>query len=412
MARTVLGDLVVRHASVVDPDAGRVVADRRIRIVAGRIAEVAPDDATAARAGELDATNRYAVPGLIDCHVHVCAMSADLGSIADQSPAYVTAHAARILEGMLWRGFTTVRDVGGADFGLAAAVDEGLLIGPRIAFGGKALSQTGGHGDPRPRGRDLHDNHYSRPGVGRVCDGVAEVRRAARDEIRRGAHHLKIMISGGCASPTDRVDSLQFSDEEISAIVAEATGANRYCAGHAYTAEAVNRGLRLGVRSIEHGNLLDETSIELFLRHDAFYVPTLITYVAQAEDGVRLAVDPGQLAKIASVTEGGFRALELAERAGVKIAFGTDLLGPMHPRQSEEFELRAKVQSPQAVLRSATTVAAALLRSEGELGVLAEGALGDIVLARGNPLSSVDVLARPERGIAAVVRDGILRRAS
>ncbi|MFE7416184.1 amidohydrolase family protein [Rhodococcus sp. NPDC057529] len=401
-------DLTIRHVSAVHPADATVIADQRIRIVTGRITDIGADDNTPILPGEFDGTGAFALPGLIDCHVHVNAVTASLGAVADMSPAYVTAQAAGILRGMLARGFTTVRDVGGADFGIAAAVDDGLLPGPRIIFGGKALSQTGGHGDLRPAGRDVHDLHYALPVLGRVCDGIAEVRRAARDEIRRGASHIKIMISGGCASPTDRVDSLQFSDEELTAIVAEAHAANIYCAGHAYTAAAVNRGLRFGVRTIEHGNLLDDTSIELFLAHDAFYVPTLATYVAQVEDGQTLGLDPGQLTKIRSVVDDGFRALALADGAGVKIAFGTDLLGEMHERQSEEFALRAKVQSPQAIVRSATTTAAELLRRAGELGVLAEGAYGDIVLTRANPYDDLGVLARPDTGVLAVIKSGVL----
>jgi imidazolonepropionase-like amidohydrolase len=391
----------LRHVHVVDPVTETVQPNRLIRFEGDRIAEIAPDTP-----GDVEF---YAIPGLIDCHVHVNAVSADLGSVADRSPAYVAAQASHLLRDMLARGFTAVRDVGGADFGLAAAVEEGLFAGPRIFFGGKALSQTGGHGDLRPAGRGVHDEHYTIPVLGRVCDGVPEVRRAARDEIRRGAHHLKIMLSGGCASPTDRVDSLQFSDEEVCAIVAEAAAANIYCAGHAYTTAAVNRGLALGVRTIEHGNLLDTTSIELFRRQDAFYVPTLVTYQALLEQSRELGFTEEQYAKVVQVSENGFRALELADAGGVKIAYGSDLLGAMQARQSEEFALRAKVQSPGAVLRSATTVAAELLRQVGQLGVLAPGARGDVVLTRGNPLQDIEILGKPESGVAEVIQSGAVR---
>ncbi|WIX77778.1 amidohydrolase family protein [Amycolatopsis carbonis] len=402
-------DLSVRHVSVVDPESEQVTGDQVVRITGGRITAIEADPGGPAGAGELDGTGLFAVPGLIDCHVHVNAVSAALGTVADESPAYVAAQASQLLKDMLARGFTSVRDVGGADFGIAAAVAEGLFTGPRIFFGGKALSQTGGHGDLRPAGRDVHDQHYAIPVLGRVCDGVDEVRRAARDEIRRGAYHLKIMLSGGCASPTDRVDSLQFSDEEVTAIVEEAAAANLYTAGHAYTADAVNRGLRLGVRTIEHGNLLDATSIDLFLAHDAFYVPTLITYQALLEQSRELGFTAEQYEKVVRVTENGYQALQLADSAGVRIAYGSDLLGAMQARQSEEFSLRAKVQKPAAVLRSATTVAAELLRQVGTVGTLAPGARGDVVLARANPLADLDVLANPSTGLAAVVQDGVVR---
>lgn len=401
------GNLVVRHVAVVDPVTERVGTERFIRITDGRIAEIGADAPGAAAADELDGSGLHAVPGLIDCHVHINAVTADLGRVAETSPAYVAAQASRLLREMLGRGFTSVRDAGGADFGLAAAVTDGLFTGPRIFFGGKALSPTGGHGDLRPAGRDVHDPHYAIPVLGRLCDGVSEVRRAARDEIRRGAHHIKIMLSGGCASPTDRIDSLQFSDEEVAAIVAEAEAANIYCAGHAYTARAVNRALRLGVRTIEHGNLLDQTSVELFLAKDAFYVPTLVTYAALLDDSRRLGFTEAQYEKVVQVAESGNQALALADAAGVKIAYGSDLLGAMHARQSEEFALRAKVVSPGAVLRSATTVAAELVNQVGEIGALAPGARGDVVLTRGNPLADITVLAQPESGVAAVIQDGV-----
>jgi len=402
------GNLLLRHVDVVDPDTETVATDHTVRIADGRIAEITADAGGAVGDGELDGTGLHAVPGLIDCHVHVNAVTAELGRVADMSPAYVAAQAARLLGDMLDRGFTTVRDVGGADFGIAAAVEEGLFRGPRIVYGGKALSPTGGHGDVRPAGRDWYDGHHALPMLGRVCDGITEVRRAARDEIRRGASHIKIMLSGGCASLTDRIDSLQFSDSEVTAIVAEAEAANIYCAGHAYTTEAVNRALRLGVRTIEHGNLIDQTSVDLFRAHDAFYVPTLVTYAALHDDSRRLGFTDEQYAKVQQVVEGGSRALALADAGGVQIAYGSDLLGAMQSRQSEEFALRARVQSPGAVLRGATSIAARLLRRTGELGVLAAGARGDVVLTRGNPLADLDLLAKPEAGVAVVVRDGLI----
>lgn len=401
------GSLVVRHVAVVDPVTERVDTQRFIRITDGRIAEIGADTPGEVAADEVDGSGLHAIPGLIDCHVHINAVTADLGRVPDISPAYVAAQASRLLQEMLGRGFTSVRDAGGADFGLAAAVADELFTGPRIFFGGKALSPTGGHGDLRPAGRDVHDPHYAIPVLGRLCDGVSEVRLAARDEIRRGAHHIKIMLSGGCASPTDRIDSLQFSDEEVAAIVAEAEAANIYCAGHAYTARAVNRALRLGVRTIEHGNLLDQTSVELFLAKDAFYVPTLVTYAALLDDSRRLGFTEAQYEKVVQVAESGNQALALADAAGVKIAFGSDLLGAMQARQSEEFALRAKVVSPGAVLRSATTVAAELVNQVGEIGALAPGARGDVVLTRGNPLADIAVLAQPESGVAVVIQDGV-----
>jgi imidazolonepropionase-like amidohydrolase len=338
--------------------------------------------------------------------VHVTTATADVTAQADWAGSYVTAHAARIMTGMLDRGFTTVRDVAGADFGLAAAVEEGLLTGPRLVFGGKALSQTGGHGDPRPAGRQVLDDHPCAATLSLVVDGVEEVRRGARAQLRTGAHHLKIMLSGGVASLTDRVDSVQFSEEEITAAVQEASAAHRYVTGHAYTAQAINRGLRLGVRCIEHGNLLDPTSLDLFLRHDAYLVPTLVTYERLAAEGPEHGLPAASAAKVEDVLHAGLGALEAAHRAGVNLAFGTDLLGGMHRAQCEEFRIRAQVQPSVDVLRAATCNAARLLDMQGRIGVVAPDAYADLLVVDQNPLDDVTVLARPQKHLRLVMTRG------
>ena len=402
---------MLRNAGVLDPEAGELAEGRAVVVEDGRVVEV---DATAAvRAGDatvIDARGMTVMPGLIDAHVHVNAATADLKALEEWSPAYVTAHAAGILRGMLERGFTTVRDVAGADFGIAAAVAEGLLPGPRVVFGGKALSQTGGHGDSRGPGRSLLDQHPCRPTLTVIADGVPEVRRAARDQLRRGAHHVKVMLSGGVASPTDRIDSTQYSMEELRAVVEEARAANRYVTGHAYTAAAVNRGLEAGVGCIEHGNLMDASSVELFKTSGAFYVPTLATYAALAEEGLAAGMPPDQHAKVFEVLDAGLGALELAQGAGLPIVYGTDLLGGMHRRQLTELTLRAQVQPPAEVIRSATTVAARLLRLEGQVGVVAPGASADLLVVDGNPLEHLEVLTDPARNLRLVMAAGRVHR--
>jgi imidazolonepropionase-like amidohydrolase len=401
------GRFLIRDAMVLDAAAGELAEGQSVLVGGDRILEVGPtgsvrdDDATV-----LDAGGMTLLPGLIDAHVHVTAATANLADLEQWSPAYLTARAAGILHGMLHRGFTTVRDVGGADFGLAAAVDEGLFPGPRIVFGGRALSQTGGHGDPRPPGAHLLDQHPCKPGMTVVADGVAEVRRAARDQLRTGAYHVKVMLSGGVASPTDRVDSVQYSMEELRAIVDEARAANRYVTGHAYTASAVNRGLEAGVGCIEHGNLMDESSVRLFQKTGAFYVPTLATYLALAEEGMDHGLPESQYRKVFDVLDAGLNALELAHRAGLPIVYGTDLLGGMHRRQLTEFTLRAQVQPPADVIRSATTVAAELLGMTGEVGVVAPGARADLLVVDGDPLEHLEVLAHPERHQRLVMARG------
>lgn len=399
--------LLLTGATLVDLETGERTTDRRVLLRDGDVEAVGGSEVVAPPgARTVDVAGRTVLPGLIDAHVHATAATADLSAQAEWSPAYVTAHAARLLGAMLDRGFTTVRDVGGADYGLAAAVDEGLIRGPRLFFGGKALSQTGGHGDGRGPGRHVLEPHVCCPALSTVVDGEPEVRRAARDQLRTGAYHVKIMLSGGVASPTDRVDSTQFSDNEIRAVVEEAEAANRYVTGHAYTARAVNRGLRLGVRCIEHGNLIDDESVELFCEHDAFLVPTVVTYESLAREGAAHGLPPASQAKVSDVLEAGLHALERAARAGVQLVFGTDLLGGMQVHQSDEFRIRAQVQSPLDVLRSATTTAARLLGLEGRAGVIAPGAWADLVVVDGDPLADVGLLADPERTVRLVVQRG------
>ena len=400
------------NAAVLDAQRGELLADQAVLVEDERIVEVG--DTAQIRASEEDRSfdlgGRTLMPGLIDCHVHVTAASANLASQSEWSPMYLAARASVILSGMLQRGFTTVRDAAGADFGLAMAVEEGLFAGPRLIFGGRALSQTGGHADGRSRGRTALEPGYSYTDLGTVCDGVDQLRKAAREEIKRGASHIKLMLSGGVASPTDRVDSTQFSVDEIRAVADEAEAANIYVLGHAYTSRAINRGLECGVRSIEHGNLMDASSPPLFLRHQAFYVPTLVTYSALAEHGREAGLPETSYRKVFDVLDAGLRALEMAHRAGVSIAYGTDLLGAMHGMQSQEFVLRAQVQKPAEIVRSAAVVGAQLLRMEGQVGSIAAGAYADLLVVDGNPLEDAGLLARPESSLLLIMKAGRIYR--
>ncbi|MBG6216999.1 imidazolonepropionase-like amidohydrolase [Arthrobacter sp. CAN_A6] len=401
--------LHIRNATVLDIQHGTASPGQSILVEEGVITWVGDSGAADVEGfdGEtIDAQGKFVMPGLIDSHVHVTAATADLGAMGEWSPNYVAAHTARNLKAMLARGFTTVRDVAGADYGVALAVEEELFIGPRVIFGGKALSQSGGHGDMRGMGASVSDPHQCCPSIGIVCDGVDAVRKASRDQLRTGAHHIKIMLSGGVASPTDRVDSTQFSESEILAVVEEAEGANRYVCGHAYTARAVNRGLRLGVRCIEHGNLIDDESVKLFVEKGAYLVPTLITYERLKADGEAAGLPAASREKVDIVLHAGLEALDRANKGGVKIVFGTDLLGAMQIHQSQEFRIRAQVQSAQEVLLSATVTAAELIGLEGKLGVVAAGAFADLLILNENPLDDVTVLASPETTIQTVIKGG------
>ena len=400
--------VIVRQGAVLDVRTG---AYRTADVVCrdGRIEAIADQADTSGAAEEIDARDTFVVPGLIDAHVHVTAASADLGANETIPATLLTAHSAQIMRGMLARGFTTVRDMGGADHGLSAAQRVGLITGPRLLYCGHALSQTGGHGDFRTSGDDSEASCGH--GVGRVVDGIPAVRAAARDELRKGADHLKVMASGGVASPTDRLESTQFSIEELQAIVGEATAAGRYVAAHAYTPPAITHALEAGARSIEHGNLIDPDTLGLVRERHAFLVPTLVTYWALQREGMAYGQSSVSAAKNDGVLNAGLQALSLAHDAGVPIAFGTDLLGGMHRHQNEEFRIRAEVQPLLTVLQSATIVAAALLNRAGDLGEVTVGATADLLLYERDPLDDVAVLSEPRRYLRTIVQDGRTRPA-
>ena len=401
-----MGVTVLRNASVLDPKAGELAEGQSVVVDGGQIADVGPGLSVPDDAVTLDVGGRTVMPGLIDAHTHPAIVDADIFAMAEWSPTYVAARAGRVLEGMLSRGFTTIRDVGAGEHGLARAVEEGYFTGPRIRYGGKQLSQTGGAGDWRAPSRQVYDDNYYSPAIGVICDGVPEVRRAVREEVRRGAHHIKVYLSGAVDSPSDRVDSTQFSIEELNAIVEEATAANIYVTGHAYTSRAINRGLECGVRCIEHGNLMDASSIPLFKQYGAFYVPTIVTYQTLARKSAAGELPADIAGKLEDVIHGAIRALELAHEAGIPIVYGTDLFADMHDQQLQEFVIRAEVQPPADLIRSATSTAAELLRMVGQVGVMAPGAFADLLVVDGNPLQDIRVLTTPERTLKLIMKSG------
>ena len=401
--------LVVRDARLFDSHAGVLCPGTTIVVEGDRIAAVtqepiAVDDA----ARVIDAGGRAVLPGLIDAHVHVAATSHDLAGLALQPPSLIAAQSSQLLRAMLQRGFTTVRDAGGADHGLREAVAQGLFEGPRLVIAGQPVSQTGGHADMRPRGvRGPMFCACAGLGlVGAIADGVGEVRRAVREQVRQGADHIKIMAGGGVASPTDPLEGTQFSIDELRAAVEEAEAAGLYALAHAYSPRAVTRAVQAGVRSIEHGNLIDEATAREMKRCGAYLVPTLATYAALADEGQRLGWSPAMLAKLQQVADRGVQAVRIAHAEGVPIAFGTDLLGHMHARQNTEFALRAPALPPLELLQGATAVAARLMGRERELGVVAPGALADLLIVDGDPSATLDMLVAPETGIRLLMQGG------
>ncbi len=400
---------VIRNVNLFDSAAGEFRARTTIVIEHDRISAVTQEPIQVDDATPIDAQGRVVLPGLIDAHVHVTATSHDLMGLAMQAVSLTVAQSAEVMRDMLHRGFTTVRDAAGADHGLQEAQASGLFEGPRLYIAGFPISQTGGHADMRPKGVRGPGMFCSCAGLGllgAIADGVGEVRRAVREQVRTGANHIKIMAGGGVASPTDPIDGTQFSMEELRAAVEEAEAANLYALAHAYSPRAVTRAVQAGVRSIEHGNLIDEATARVMKAHGAYLVPTLSTYAALADEGIKLGWSAAMLAKLKSVHDQGLNAVRLARAEGVPVVFGTDLLGHMHARQSGEFDLRLPAMSPIEVLQSATITAARLMRQEAHIGQLVPGAFADLLVVEGDPAKDLSMLAAPQQGIRLLMQAG------
>ncbi|WP_158901365.1 amidohydrolase family protein [Burkholderia sp. L27(2015)] len=408
--------LILKNVRVLDVNHEHDDGRYSIVIDGDTIREVTREPVSLPDAQTLDMGGRTVMPGMIDCHAHVIASVAHLGNNSRLPNTFAVLRAVPILQGMLNRGFTTVRDAGGADYALSKAIEEGVIAGPRLFVAGKALSQTGGHGDFRER----FDNSDPDPcgcnrnlgAIGRIVDGVDDVRRAVREEMRAGAHHIKIMASGGVASPTDPIGNLQFSVDEIKAIVEEAQSHQTYVMAHAYTAKAISRVVELGIRTIEHGNLIDDATAELMARHGAYAVPTLVTYDAMSKVGAKAGIGESTLVKNEAVRIQGLRALEILKRHGVKIGLGSDLLGDMHEFQSDELSIRAEIVGAFETICQATAIGAEIVGMEGRLGVVAADAIADLLVVDGDPTQNIHLLTGQGERIAAVMKAGAwVRRA-
>jgi len=390
----------------ISPSAGMAVL-----VEDGRIREISDQLLTSANARTIDAAGRVLMPGLIDAHYHALLADLNVSNLDIMPPSLLHQHAHVNLKAALDRGFTSVRDAGGADIGLVRAVDEGLIKGPRIFHSGKALSQTGGHGDMRAATHfePCACATYHGP-ICAVADGVDEVRKAVREELRKGATQIKLMVSGGVLSPSDPVWMDQYSEAEIRAAVEEAATRRTYVMAHAHTASAARRCVDYGVRSIEHGTLIDLETAEYVAASDAYVVPTLSTIHMMKEKGPDLGLQKIFADKLGTLFEDAQQAVRVCQDAGVKLGLGSDLIGPLHEYQSMELALRAEITSPLDALRAATRTNAALLMREGVLGTIAEGAIADLLLVDGDPLENIDLLQHQGTHLSMIMKDGEIHK--
>jgi imidazolonepropionase-like amidohydrolase len=399
--------VVFRNGLLIDGSGPEPTGQVDVLVENGTVTAVSESHIKAGSAAEYELAGRAIMPGLIDLHMHPFLTNMNLMKLEDTPVSLVTAQASVVLNRLLDRGFTTIRDAAGGDWGLKQAVEDGLIAGPRLFISGRALSQTGGHGDFRRRTDDsvVCSCSTALHLTSRIADGVDQVRHAVRDELRKGADQIKIMVSGGVSSPFDSLEGSQFSMSEIEAAVDEATRAGTYVLAHAYSAEAIARALSAGVRTIEHANLIDKPAAELAAERQAYVVPTLVAYEAAAQHAASSGYSAEMLDKLAKVREFGLRSLDICKAAGVKMGFGTDIIGDQE-LHTQEFLLRAEVLPIHEIIASATRIGAEVLRREGQLGVIAPGAIADILVIDGNPLKDISLLAGHGEHLLAIMKDG------
>jgi imidazolonepropionase-like amidohydrolase len=394
------------NARIFDGVRSEYLDDSVVVVEADRIVSVERKRGPSTDGEVVDVGGKTLMPGLIDAHCHVLGASLKITDVETQPLTYVASYATKMLSHALDCGFTTVRDVGGGDAGIAKAVEDRLIRGPRVYFAGRALSMTGGHGDFRDPFHEVGGCGCSGSGrVALVVDGEDAVRAAAREELRRGAHCIKIMLSGGVLSPTDPIWMDQFTDVEVVAAVEEAARRRKYVAAHCHPPSSIARAARLGVRTIEHATLIDESSAEAVKAAGAYVVPTSVIVRALLDDAKAGRLPAWMSAKLAEVSDQSLRGLELMTRQGLKIGFGTDLLGHLHTHQTREFCIRREVQPAVDILRSATSVNAEILM-EPLLGRIQPGCRADILIVDGDPLANIDILAQDGRGLIAIMKGG------
>ncbi|HVM95780.1 MAG TPA: amidohydrolase family protein [Candidatus Acidoferrales bacterium] len=404
MAATIFRNCTLLDCTGADPRPNSTVVIEGERISA---INSAGQTSFAADAFTVDCGGRTLMPGLTDAHIHAAIVETDFTKARRDSVATVAFRIKDVLEQTLQAGFTTIRDAFGLDWGFAQATNRGFVKGPRILFVGACLSQTGGHGDWREPYQQMQplEGVYGLVSVPRICDSPDDMRLAAREMLRMGAHGIKLMAGGGCMSPTDEIEHTQFTIEEMAAACYEARTVGKITLAHVYTPQGIMNAVRAGVRSIEHGNFLDEESAAYMREAGAFFVPTLTTYFLISAYGEAEHVPANMLAKINKAKVRGMDSLRVAQAAGLKIASGSDVLGSMQPFKTMELALKAEVLGAHAAIISATRTNAELFGMADEIGTIEPGKRADLIVVNGQPLHDISVFQNPDN-IVLVMRDG------
>lgn len=402
--------LLFTNARVFDGTNAECAEGMHVLVAEGRIQEISSKPIATKDARVLDVGGRTLMPGLIDAHTHAFASDVAVQTIEGHGAAYRTAHAVKMLGNALDSGFTTVRDVGGGDYSLSRAIMHGLIRAPRFFYAGKILSMTGGHGDMRPIEQEAGDVSGCACGLVntfcRLADGIDACIRGAREELRQGAHCIKIMGSGGVASPTDPIWMNQYREDEIRAIVNECKERRSYATAHCHPASAIRRCVEYGVRCIEHGTLIDDETARFVAEKGAYVVPTMAVIFALQKLGRELGFPPQSQEKMDIAFQGALEGMDRMRKAGVKLGLGTDLIGKTYTMETTEFTLRRDVFSGLEILRQATSMNAEILQMGDELGRVAPGAHADLIVVDGDPLADIGLLAADGKNLRAIVRAG------
>jgi imidazolonepropionase-like amidohydrolase len=345
------------------------------------------------------------LPGLIDAHTHLGLV--ELKAAGSTPVAVIAAHIFRNCELAIESGFTTARDCGGVDGGLARAIEAGLISGPRLFPSGPILCQTGGHGDLTPPFA-AHPHGVAVPGLVQnaiVCDGPEEVRVAARTALRRGATQVKVCVSGGVVSLSDRMEDTQFTVDELRAAVDEADARETYVTAHAHNVRGIRNGLAAGVRCFEHGTFLDEETATALAEAGAWLVPTLAVTRVLVEEWQAWGLPKEVVPRMNGVEDAMTRAVKLAYDAGVLIGSGSDLIGSAQIRRGLELVLKARILGPMAAIVSATSANARIIGASDTLGTIEQGKTADLIALSGDPLTDPDVFDDADR-VVLVVKNG------
>lgn len=354
----------------------------------------------------VDCKGKTLMPGLIEGHMHANLFMADLPEQTRRNlPSSIVIKSLKVLEDTLMQGFTSALDAGGSDAGFRDAQAQGLIKGPRLQVCGRSLTQSGGHADTRlPTDISSPNKQYFSGGV--VADGVDEVRRAAREELRMGADYIKIMAAGGCASPSDEPDTVQYSMEEIRAAVDTADAVGKIVIAHCYSPRSLERCAEAGVKRVEHGNFMNENTAQILKTHDIFYCPTLATYDIMSRRGEEFGIPDYFLRKMKIANECALEALSIAVNAGLVIGSGSDMVGPGQPFKANELELQSKIMGSVGAILAATKTNAEIMKIIDKVGTIEVGKLADILVLDENPIDNIKVFQDREK-ILMIMQDGI-----